>query len=266
MEVITQIGKDGISKTSLVRIGESYFQFKTPLCSNDIDMLALMKHELNISDILRDYSNEYQYQKVSNRNQTIGLILPFYKEGSLSNQITELLLEDKVFHEGRAVIFVYHLMTVLDFAHKRGIVHRCVTPSNIMLNNGGPVLFGWHHASYKDYIPVDSIDKKYSIYRSPNSLLNEFTYLDDYYSCGKILAELITGNTEGKPENKRVADIITKLSDPNPDKRYQDFRDFHIDTTDIFVDYFSHGISSAPDFVPISTKNRLQNDYLQSVN
>jgi serine/threonine protein kinase len=122
---------------------------------------------------------------------------------------------------GRAVEIIFSACKALDFAHKKGVVHRDVKPSNIMINKGGVVKitdFGIAQVRSEQANSEGIIGSP--SYMSPEQVKEEpIEDKSDIFSLGCVLYELLTGERAFSGDN--YFSIMYKIvnEDPVPIKK-----------------------------------------------
>ncbi len=108
----------------------------------------------------------------------------------------------------------------LDFAHRRGVLHRDVRPSKILVGSGGKI----HLTGFGLFRLLGLEDDSETLpYRAPEELGgpgNRPSDRSDVYALGIVLYELLTGSVpfEGDDE-RRLARRIAEADSPDPDDR-----------------------------------------------
>lgn len=140
----------------------------------------------------------------------------------------------------QAVAWTVQLLQALGFAHREGIVHRDVKPSNLMLNASGEILLTDFGVARVEDGRRTQVGTRMGTpdYMSPEQL-RDAASVDgraDLFSAGAILYELITGEvaTEtpglcesdmaGVPED--IAAVLRRALQPNPEDRFPDAASF----------------------------------------
>ncbi len=103
---------------------------------------------------------------------------------------------DGPFSPPRAVAVARALLGALAHPHARGVLHRDLTPENVILAAGRPVLIDFGLASVRDAGPLTANGMCIGSpsYIAPERLLGEpHTERSDVYSIGVILFELLAG-------------------------------------------------------------------------
>jgi serine/threonine protein kinase len=133
----------------------------------------------------------------------------------------------------------YEVIRSVSFLHLNNIIHLDITPRNVLLRNGEPVLIDYNTAAdasegcdtvfYSDpFLSPEQIPSTRDIGKSG-------TY-SDVYSCGKLLYFLATGDevdasetpsnglriTEYTDWPSQISDIIEKATKKSPQSRYDD--------------------------------------------
>jgi serine/threonine-protein kinase PknK len=118
------------------------------------------------------------------------------------------------------VIRVGHrMMSALDFAHRRGMIHRDVKPENILVSDlGEPVLSDFGIASVMDSDGT-ATDRAFSPHHVAPEILRGAApaVTADLYSLGSTLFTLLTGRTPHQKvlgERLPISQILSRVSDP----------------------------------------------------
>jgi serine/threonine protein kinase/Flp pilus assembly protein TadD len=159
-----------------------------------------------------------------------------------------------------AVKIISQIAEGLKAAHKKGIVHRDIKSSNIMINNEGAVKimdFGLAKVGTSNITKV-GLTIGTAAYMSPEQATNEdVDYRSDIWSLGVILYEMLTGklpykgefeqaiiysilNEEPEPVSKirneiplKLEQILFKTLSKEKEKRYQSAEDFLNDIREV---------------------------------
>ncbi len=97
----------------------------------------------------------------------------------------------------RAVDYVAQVLGALEYAHRRGVIHRDITPANIIVTTDGVAKltdFGLAKSQKDVQITRDGVAVGSVHYMSPEQVRGqqELDYRSDLYSTGAVLYELIT--------------------------------------------------------------------------
>ncbi|MCL2773878.1 MAG: Stk1 family PASTA domain-containing Ser/Thr kinase [Oscillospiraceae bacterium] len=173
--------------------------------------------------------------------------------------IDGITLKDYIIRKGKlnwreAISYTEQILTALNHAHEKGIIHRDVKPQNVMLlRNGTLKIMDFGIAKMPDSEPLTMTDKAIGTvhYISPEQAKGTGTVsnISDIYSVGVILYEMTTGklpfngNTaiqvammqiNDTPQNPRIlnpeipkglSQIILKAMNKSPEDRYQTARE-----------------------------------------
>ncbi|MBU6338292.1 MAG: serine/threonine protein kinase, partial [Acidobacteria bacterium] len=133
-----------------------------------------------------------------------------------------VLREQAPLEPGRAVRICEQVAGALDAAHRAGLIHRDVTPSNILLSGSGSD----EQAALTDFGLVKHLDTEGHTktgawfgtlaYVAPEALRDEpVTGAADTYSLGCVLHRMLTGEVPF-PREHDAAVVAAHLSDPPP--------------------------------------------------
>jgi tRNA A-37 threonylcarbamoyl transferase component Bud32 len=142
------------------------------------------------------------------------LVMPYYPAGSLAERLARGPLSPP---EGGRIIG--QVCAALDFAHRQGVVHRDVKPSNILLDEQGNALltdFGLAHVTDASVSLTGSAVLGTPSYLSPEQVqATEVDARSDQYSLGVVLYQMTTGRLPFEAETP-MAVLIKHVSDPMP--------------------------------------------------
>lgn len=182
---------------------KSFEEFKKKFL-REAQILARFEHE-NIVKVT-DYFDQ---------NNTVYFIMEFVDGESLQD-----LIKDKgVFEEDSAIKIVLKLASCIKFLHSKDILHRDITPNNILIKNDGELVlidFGAAREMAGNQMPHTVIQtpgyapiEQYN----PNS---EKGYYIDIYSIGATLYNLLTGQRPTPARERVVQDILAHPQSLNP--------------------------------------------------
>jgi serine/threonine protein kinase len=198
-------------------------------------------------------------------------ILPIYdagEEGDFCYIVTEHVhgartlsaycRPDNLLRIDDVVEIVYKCARALNYAHTRGVIHRDVKPSNIMLTQDSDVRiidFGIAIVADSDISRIEGIAGSPS-YMSPEQVQSlELTNASDLYSLGAVMYELLTGARPFKASNlakllhqivyatpapihtlradipEELETVVATAMMKQPEKRYASGLDFAADLT-----------------------------------
>lgn len=173
-------------------------------------------------------------------------------ETHVKEQLNYLSPEDKL---EKIITEMCYVLDALQYLHMRGVVHRDVKPSNIMIENGSVVklmdlgiarLNGGNKYSSFGFIGTPQYAAPEQILRdSENTEINAQT---DIYAAGITLYELISGNNPYRsdieaevlsrqismklPYDKKIPrslyNVILKATEKTPEKRYKSASEFKL--------------------------------------
>ncbi len=210
------------------------WQFDTVKAYNDNTELVFNKnsHILMIKKIMPADEAELHRSLSDIRHRNIVGIYDVVSDGNkcivLEQYISGKTLEScETMSEKAAVDIMVQLCTALEFIHNMGIIHRDITPSNVMLSDDGIVkLIDFDIArKFKDSAPNDTRILGTEGFAAPEQFgFEQTTARTDIYSLGVLLNYLLTGDKDIKniyENNPRLKYVIEKCTELEPQKRYE---------------------------------------------
>ena len=204
LEATDRVTHDRVAVKLLVNVGESgrdaLYRFE-----REARALALLRHPNVVP--LRAYHPEGP-----------AIVLAWMSGGSLADR-----MQGEPMAPARAVEIACALLSALGEAHRLGILHRDVKPSNVLFDDVGATRlsdFGAAHLGDLSSTATAGAIGTFS-YMSPEQRLGRpATIASDVYGVGVLLAELLTGEAPGP-----VGDH--ESLDPAPSEAHPDLRDKH---------------------------------------
>jgi hypothetical protein len=143
------------------------------------------------------------------------LVMPFVKSGTLTDE-----LKGEPFPIERIDKVIAQIGGALDYAHERGLIHRDVKPSNVLIDESGNYLlsdFGLAKIlEGNEKLTMSGVIMGTPAYMSPEQGMGKtLDGRSDIYSLGVILYEMATGRAPYKAETP-MAVMIKHISDPLP--------------------------------------------------
>lgn len=144
----------------------------------------------------------------------------------MDHDLTGVLANSNVNFEARHIKdLASQLFEGLAYLHHRGVLHRDIKGSNILLNNAGQLKladFGLARFYHKSQIRADYTNRVITLWFRPPELLLGATAYDaavDIWSAGCILIELFTKSTifPGRDEIHQLETIYTVMGSPTPE-------------------------------------------------
>ena len=140
------------------------------------------------------------------------------------------------------------LLTALQYAHDREIVHRDVKPENIVLSVDGPILvdFGIARAiasSGQDRLTRSGFAVGTSTYMSPEQVLgaDDIDHRSDIYSLGCVLYECLTGRPPFVSSREELVLSMHQQASP------EDIRELRKDTPEYLAEVVNRALEKAPE-------------------
>ncbi len=118
--------------------------------------------------------------------------------------------------ETKAISILIQLLDVLEYAHKKGIVHRDIKPTNIMIDKDGQIkVLDFGIAKLQGQNGFTSTGTKMGSipYMSPEQVRGQkdITNKSDIYSAGILLYNLLSGKLPYSPEERSEFDIMKSI-------------------------------------------------------
>ena len=125
--------------------------------------------------------------------ESIYLVMPYLAGGSLADVLTK----DRTVPHGRSAAICAQVATALDYAHRRGIVHRDVKPDNVLFDEDGHAFitdFGIATARFHGRLTGTGRAMGTPHYMSPEQAMGKLVDgRSDVYAVGVMLYEMILG-------------------------------------------------------------------------
>jgi serine/threonine protein kinase/DNA-binding LacI/PurR family transcriptional regulator len=121
----------------------------------------------------------------------------------------------------RVVEIALQLMDALSFAHKKGVIHHDIKPTNILFDEIGSACltdFGLSKIAHQPLdVPMLEIVLGAAIYTAPEQIRNTSTdHRSDIYSLGVIMYQMLTGQLPYDVQNLSAANLLQKIEHDQP--------------------------------------------------
>ena len=209
-ELVERLGVGGMAETFLaVRRGPRDFEQRVclkrilPMFVNDSDFVAMFVREARLSALL----HHGHIARVLDFGMVAGthyLTLELVEGTDLRAALRHLRLKGETLDPGLTLHLAYALASALDFAHTAddqghaaGIIHRDVSPSNVLLSNAGEVKladFGIAKATnHPGSIQSGALKGKIPYMAPEYALGRQCSARSDLFSLGVLLYECLAG-------------------------------------------------------------------------
>lgn len=156
------------------------------------------------------------------RNEKAGIVIEEY----ISGETLESKLEDGLLPEEKVIKYTVQLLDALQEIQKKNIIHRDITPANVIISSDDVVKlidFGISR-SRKEEQKKDTCILGTVGYASPEQFgFQQTDITTDFYALGVLINVMLTGKlpAEKMTDNKKFAKIVRKCVQMDPAKRYQ---------------------------------------------
>lgn len=146
-------------------------------------------------------------------------------EEFVSGEILEAKLEDGFLSEEKVIKYAVQILDALQEIHKRNIIHRDVTPSNVLISSDDIVKlidFGISR-NRKENQRMDTNILGTVGYAAPEQFgFQQTDITTDFYALGVLINVMLTGKlpTEEMTNNKKLEKVVQKCIQIDPAKRY----------------------------------------------
>lgn len=189
--------------------------------------LARFRREADAAAAL-DHANIVPIYEFGEQGSLAYIVMPYLSDGSLANYLTS----ETPLSVEQVVAYLDQAAAALDYAHKHGIIHRDVKPSNLLLHPDGRVLladFGIARPLHMTDLPAPATAFEGSDltvsgaamgtpeYMAPEQVRGEaVSAATDTYALGVVAYTLLAGRTpfEGHDVNQILASHLTQTPPP----------------------------------------------------
>jgi serine/threonine protein kinase len=217
--LLEEIGRGGVATVfrAVAQDGaEVAVKVHNPLLISDPQMASRFVREVRVLRTLQ-HPNIVPILDFGEENGYAYIVMPYLKDGTLQDRLKAGALRPK---EGARVIG--QVASALDYAHKQGVVHRDVKPSNVLLDSEGNALlsdFGFAHISDASVSLTGSALIGTPAYMSPEQCRGApVDPRSDLYSLGVILYQITTGHLPYEADTP-MAVVIKQVNEPLPNPR-----------------------------------------------
>ena len=144
------------------------------------------------------------------------LVMPLIDGGTLKKE-----LEKKAYSGYEAALLLHPIARALEYAHTRGILHRDVKPSNILItDNGDPMLSDFGVAKILEEgegatLTGTGVGLGTPEYMAPEQWVGKATAASDQYSLGVVFYEMVTSRRPFSAETP-AAVLLKQATEPLP--------------------------------------------------
>jgi serine/threonine protein kinase len=208
------------------------YKARHPTLDRDVTVKVLHRHLADGEGFLARFEREakavaamrhprivqiFDYEAAEDANY---MVMEFVDGGTLQDRVVGLAKQGKSLPVREALSILNQVAEALDYAHGRGILHRDVKPSNILLDSSGNAYltdFGIARILSSSQFTVTGVMVGTPAYMSPEQGSGEeLTAASDIYSLGIIVYELLAGKVPFLSETTPLAIIHKHINEPPP--------------------------------------------------
>ena len=166
------------------------------------------------------HANIVQVFDFSRFGESLYIAMEYVDGADLANLLARLRRSGDSIGVAPGLHVAMELLKGLDFAHRKGVIHRDISPSNILVSRAGEVKiadFGIAQAAGLELTSQHRVMGKWP-YMSPEQTRGEeLDVRSDLFSAGTVLAELLTGERVFRGKNaEEIVRAIAEREVPPP--------------------------------------------------
>lgn len=192
-----------------------------PHLTGDADFLRRFEAEAEAVAQLR-HSNIIRVFDFSQEDGQYYMIMEFVPGESLQDRLKRLNASGRTLSSDEIVAIAGGVCDAVDYAHKRGMIHRDVKPANILLSVEGQAIltdFGLAKLAGGTQHTAAGAVMGTALYMSPEQIRGEqVDHRTDIYALGVTLFEMLSGKPPYAADSAMTV-LMMHLNDPLPDLR-----------------------------------------------
>jgi tRNA A-37 threonylcarbamoyl transferase component Bud32 len=225
-----------------------------PTFSNDkafVDMLCDEARAL----VNLQHQNIVQVFELDRHKESFYISMELVDGIDLSKLLCRVLRSGKKIPVKFSCFIMAEILKALGFAHRRWIIHRDVSPQNVLISWSGEVKvadFGIAKGSHRTFeTATGGVKGKYAYMSPEQASACDIDHRSDIYSAGVVFYELLTGRPPRVGGNEGIPDglqkIVMRALRPGPSERYQSAEEYFNELNEYVIDnhLVTHGLELA---------------------
>lgn len=208
----------------------------------------LRRFEMEAQAIARlDHPHIVRLYRLGETNSLVYMAMQYVEGVDLETILRSYRTDDAFIELDEAARIIREICLALDYAHAKGIIHRDVKPSNVMLDRSGEAILTDFGLVLLEEVTTQGKVLGTPHYASPEQVLSSANVVpqSDLYSVGVILYEMLTGQVPFDSQealevarmqvevpvpslrsirpavNLELESVVLKAMAKNPEKRFQ---------------------------------------------
>lgn len=177
------------------------------------------------------FKREFNITKSLNDLDGVIKVYEFYEQDySYSMEKAEITLEKYIMNndlnENQKLVCIYQILDIMEIVHKRNVIHRDISPNNILILNGllkmSDFGLGKDLTMFTSHQTINTNSFGQYLYCAPEQfmMLKDGDTRSDVYSLGRVINFIM--NKDPRKNNHILRSVVEKATNENPAFRYTD--------------------------------------------